>query len=100
MELNVNYHLKNGLNNTKNKHMAEQSAVEWLETNFPDIGKSIGKGTSLEIHAKFQHAERMHEKQIKEAYGHGQNNGCSYLSGDPYANLITAEQYYQQTFKK
>jgi hypothetical protein len=87
-------------NNLKNKHMAEQSAVKWLERNFPKIGKLIDTATSLEIHIKFQQAERMHEKQIKDAYGHGHNNGCSYLSGDPYANLITAEEYYQQQFKK
>jgi hypothetical protein len=81
----------------KNKHMAEQSAVEWLETNFPNIGKSIGMGTSLEIHAKFQQAGRMHEQQIKDAYKHGQNNGHSYLYGGV---PIDAEEYYQQTFKK
>jgi hypothetical protein len=62
--------------------MAEQSAVEWLASNFPNIGERIDMGISIEIHAKFQHAERMHEQQIKEAYKHGQNNGCSYLSGN------------------
>jgi hypothetical protein len=76
--------------------MAQQTAVEWLASNFPNIGKSIGMGTSLEIHAKFQHAERMHEKQIKEAYKHGQNNGYQYRN----VKLITSEEYYQQTFKK
>ena len=81
--------------------MAEQTYGEWIRSNpeIPNIGERIDMETSIEIHAKFQHAERMHEQQIKDAYGHGQNNGCSYLSGDPYANLITAEQYYQQTFK-
>jgi hypothetical protein len=81
--------------------MAEQTYGEWIRSNpeIPNIGERIDMETSIEIHAKFQHAERMHEKQINDAYGHGHNNGCSYLSGDPYANLITAEQYYQQTFK-
>jgi hypothetical protein len=80
--------------------MAEQSAVEWLETNFPKIRERIDLSTSLQIHLKFQQAERMHEKQIKDAYGHGHNNGCSYLYGDPSVKLITAEEYYQQQFKK
>ena len=80
--------------------MAEQSAVEWLASNFPEIGNSIGMETSIEIHAKFQHAERKHEQQIKEAYKHGQNNGYSYRDGDPSVKLITAEEYYQQQFKK
>jgi hypothetical protein len=44
--------------------------------------------------------DRMHEKEIKDAYGHGQNNGRSCLYGNPYAKLITSEEYYQQTFKK
>jgi hypothetical protein len=80
--------------------MSEQSSVKWLERNFPKIGKLIDTATSLEIHIKFQQAERMHEKQIKEAYKHGQNNGFSYMDGDPSVKLITAEEYYQQTFKK
>jgi hypothetical protein len=77
--------------------MAEQSAVEWLETNFPKIRERIDLSTSLQIHLKFQQAERMHEKQIKDAYGHGQNNGYSYRDGGV---PIDAEEYYQQTFKK
>jgi DNA repair photolyase len=72
--------------------MAKQSAVEWLESNFPEVGKSISLGMTLEIHAKFQKAYRKHEKQIKEAYMAGQNNGYSYEYG--------AEEYYQETFKK
>jgi hypothetical protein len=76
--------------------MAEQSAVQWLESNFPKIGKSIDTATSLEIHLKFQQAERMHEQQIKDAYGHGHNNGLSYLYG---CVPIDAEEYYQQTYK-
>ena len=55
--------------------------------------------TSIEIHAKFQHAERMHEQQLKKAYKAGQDNGYSYRDGDPSVKLITAEEYYQQTYK-
>jgi hypothetical protein len=80
--------------------MAEQSAVEWLERNFPKIVKRIDTAASLEIHIKFQQAKRKHEKQIKDAYGHGQNNGFSYMDGDPSVKLITSEEYYQQQFKK
>jgi len=79
--------------------MAEQSSVKWLERNFPKIGKLIDTATSLEIHIKFQQAERKHEQQLKEAYKHGQNNGYSYRDGDPSVKLITAEEYYQQTYK-
>ena len=42
-------------------------------------------------------AKEMEKEQIKDAYGHGQNNGYSYRDvGVP----IDAEEYYQQTFKK
>jgi len=40
----------------------------------------------------------MHEKQIKDAYKHGQNNGYEYRDGG--VNIISAETYYEQTFKK
>jgi hypothetical protein len=78
--------------------MAEQSAVEWLGTNFPNIGKSIGMGTSLEIHAKFQQAERMHEKQIKDAYEKGETNGIKSTNNANYTSLKTSEQYYNETY--
>ena len=80
--------------------MAEQSAVEWLERNFPKIGELIDMGTSIEIHAKFQHAERMHEKQIKEAYEKGETNGIKSTNNANYTSLKTSEQYYNETFKK
>ena len=88
--------------------MAEQSAVEWLETNFPKIGKSIDMATSFEIHLKFQQAKRKHEQQLKEAYKAGQDNGYEYRDGgvslingeECRVNLIDAEEYYQQTYKK
>jgi hypothetical protein len=72
-----------------------QTSVEWLEKQLTLALNDEVK----DLRGLFVVAKEMHEREIKDAYGHGQNNGCSYLSGDPYANLITAEQYYQQTFK-
>ena len=73
-----------------------QTSVEWLEKQLTLALNDEVK----DLRGLFVVAKEMHEKEIKDAYGHGKNNGYSYLSGDPYANLITAEQYYQQTFKK
>jgi len=75
--------------------MAEQSAVEWLENQL-----TLALGDELkDLRGLFVVAKEMHEREIKDAYGHGQNNGRSCLYGNPYAKLITAEQYYQQTYK-
>ena len=84
--------------------MAEQSAFEWLESNFPNIGKSIGMGTSLEIHAKFQQAARMHEQQIKDAYSHGWHDGqdviISQVKHIDKGGDDAGEKFYNETFKK
>jgi hypothetical protein len=77
--------------------MAEQTAVEWLVEQL-----KIEEGIDFIPTSLFERAkemekqrERMHEQQIKEAYGHGHNNGCSYLYGGV---PIDAEEYYQQTY--
>ena len=51
---------------------------------------------ALELHAKFQQAERMHKQQTVDAYKHGQNNGYNYRSNG--RGYITGEEYYEQTF--
>ena len=43
-------------------------------------------------------AKEMHEQQIKDAYGHGQNNAWLYYEG--FGKLITKDDYYNETFKK
>jgi hypothetical protein len=73
--------------------MAEQSAVEFLENQL-----TLALGDELkDLRGLFVVAKEMHEKEIKDAYGHGHNNGLSYLYG---CVPIDAEEYYQQTFKK
>jgi len=71
------------------------TSVEWLENQL-----TLALGDELkDLRGLFVVAKEMHEKEIKDSYGHGQNNGRSCLYGNPYAKLITAEQYYQQTYK-
>ena len=72
------------------------TAVEWLNNNMPNVGHYIPMEVALELHAKFQQAERMHEMQIKDAYKHGQNNGYNYRSNG--RGYITGEEYFEQTF--
>jgi hypothetical protein len=82
----------------------EQTAVEWLASNFPNIGERIDMETSIEIHAKFQHAERMHEKQIKDAYSHGWHDGqdviISQVKHIDKGGDDAGEKFYNETFKK
>ena len=78
----------------------EMTAVEWLSNNFPKVGKYITLEMTFEIHAKFQEAERMHQQQIKDAFYKGRTQGIKGMSNAHYTSLITAEEYYQQTFKK
>ena len=80
--------------------MAEQTgqktAVEWLNNNMPNVGHYIPMGVALELHAKFQQAERIHEMQIKDAYDQGQNNGYNYRGTGK--GFISDELYYEQTY--
>ena len=68
------------------------TAVEFLEKQL-----TLALGDEVkDLRGLFVVAKEMHEKEIKDAYGHGHNNGCSYLYG---CVPINAEEYYQQTFK-
>ena len=73
------------------------TAVDWLNNNMPNVGHYIPMEVALELHAKFQQAERMHKQQTVDAYKHGQNNGYNYRSNG--RGYITGEEYYEQTFK-
>ena len=75
----------------------QMTAVEWLNNNMPNVGHYIPMEVALELHAKFQQAERMHEMQIKDAYKHGQKNEFSHVMVGKI--LITGEEYYEQTYK-
>ena len=75
----------------------QMTAVDWLNNNMPNVGHYIPMEVALELHAKFQQAERMHEKQIKDAYNHGQKNGYNYRGIGK--GFISEELYYEQTYK-
>jgi hypothetical protein len=68
----------------------KQTAVEWLSQNFPDLGKYIPFGMSMELHAKFQQAKEMEKEQIIDAYAQGFIESEVMDKG--------AEQYYNETY--
>jgi hypothetical protein len=84
------------MHNTTSKPMEnkQQTAVEWLLQNIPDLGSYIPFGISMELHAKFQQAKAMVRQQIAEAYRQG-------VEEDVYNTpLKTGQEYYTETYGK
>jgi len=72
--------------------MDNQTAVEWLIQNMPNISKHIPFGIALEITAKFQQAKAMEKQQIEKAFYDGDCNGTF--------KTINASKYYNETYGK
>ena len=79
----------------KTKHMAQQTAVEYLMNHFRML-HIWHDGEPDEMLEAFEQAERMNEQQTIDAYKHGQNNGYNYRSNG--RGYITGEEYFEQTF--
>jgi hypothetical protein len=76
----------------------QQTAVEWLIANFPEISSYITLGASLQLHAKFQHALVMERQQIVE-FADKYADYCYYASpNNRYVSPKTADQYYTETY--
>lgn len=71
----------------------KQTAVEWLMARF-ESGDMYNVEDSQFIK---QQAIKMEKEQCMADYKHGQNNGYMYCDGN--GNIITAEQYYNETYK-
>ena len=65
----------------------KQTAVEWLENEFQEMCKDFG-GMHIDFIERFEQAKEMEKEQIIESYTH-----------DRLILKITAEQYYNETFK-
>ena len=73
------------------------TAVEWLIEQLYSHSGHIDVLDVAELNGYFDQAKQMHEKQVVDAYKHGQNNGYNYRSNG--TNYITGEEYYEQTYK-
>lgn len=71
--------------------MSKQSSVQWLFQQLWDTPKD-----KLDWQSIFLMAHQMHQEEIEEAYGHGQNNG--YMYAHQKAITISKENYFNQTF--
>ena len=70
--------------------MKQQTAVEWLIENLPNLSHKIGHGLAFEIHAKLQKAKEIEKEQIINAW----------MATDNELQRIAAEQYYNETYGK
>lgn len=70
----------------------KQTAVEWLVDKLMK-GEYINSPNEL-----IEQAKEMEREQCMADYKHGQNNGYMYSDGN--GNIITAAEYYNQTYGK
>ena len=67
--------------------MAQQTAVEWLQSEWKK------KDMDISVHELWQQAKEMEKEQIIETWNHG--NLPTFLG-----RVLTAEQYYNETYNK
>jgi hypothetical protein len=72
----------------------KQSSIEWLIEQMIKY-ELVPKGIHFD-NILFHQAKAMHQQEIEEAYGHGQNNG--YMYAHQKAITISKENYFNQTF--
>jgi hypothetical protein len=73
--------------------MAQQTAVEWLEEELADNLKVIILNNDYTLMEKlFAKAKAMEKEQIKDAFKHGEI--------PPLFDILSAEQYYNETYNK
>ena len=70
--------------------MAQQTAVEWLKQKYIERGETLPSGV-------FQEAKEMEKEKIKDAYSIGYKNALNSMAGK---EIITYEQYYNETYNK
>ena len=84
--------------------MAQQTAVEWLESKFQKFllyyegNHKAEPYTIQELSNDFEQAKQMEKEQIKEAHLNGQSEWDIKSLGDMQKKLT--EEYYNETYKK
>ena len=76
--------------------MAQQTAVEWFMQNVEKTLPNFIEAWRVE----FEQAKQMEKEQIKDALKKGEMQGVKAMNNAHYSSLITAEEYYNRTFKK
>ena len=74
------------------------TAVEWLLEQI--VVRRNGLDNSIPLKELFEQAKEMEKQQIIDAYGEGKTNGMDISHPLSLTKEISAEQYYNETFKK
>jgi hypothetical protein len=82
------------LNDTTNKLMEKQTAVEWLQNELVGLDTAFSYCT---FNDKLKQAKQMEKEQIMKAVDRGFDEGCKHPED---ITLKDAEQYYNETFGK
>jgi hypothetical protein len=87
-----------------------KTAVEWLKSELTEVERNLINKTFLQLNNTlaghrlkdiFEQAKEMEKQQIIDAFDEGKSDG--YKTAREWDEMIlwsTAEQYYNQTFKK
>lgn len=77
----------------------QMSSIDWfveqIHKNLPTYDL-LNFDQKLFFNELVKQAKLMHQQEIEEAYGHGQNNG--YMYAHQKAITISKENYFNQTF--
>jgi hypothetical protein len=86
--------VKDGLNNLKRNKM-KQTAVEWLVEGI--LNYQIKEGVIPQN--IIEQAKEMEKEQVTDGYSEGKTNGMDISHPLSLTKEISAEQYYNETFK-
>lgn len=75
----------------------KQTAIQWLEDNMPDLSMYIPLGVSIQLHARFQQAKEMHQKQSIEDMNKMQIIQDVDFDGN-VTFVFNPKQYYQENY--
>lgn len=74
--------------------MAQQTVVEWLQEQYDNCPESFLTEDD------FERAKQMEKARIIDAYNKGEIQGLKSTNNSFHSSLITAEDYYNQTYGK
>ena len=76
-----------------------QTAVEWLEFEINRRGPKEDNPPQW-LKELYEQAKEMHKKEIIDSHTHGFSEGLPYGMSPTGYKYLTAEQYYNEKFKK
>lgn len=77
----------------------KQTAVNWLQDKLFELEIKIDSKAHEEAFFIFEQAKAMEKEQIIDAHG-SKNRGGFKSNGEFFLDILTGEQYYNETFKQ